>query len=113
MSGEPGGFFDSHTFEVEGQNQMWKARTEFADFEFVKTLGLKIVSGRDFSADYKTDTTDAILINQTAAKSLGWTPQEAIGKWIKNTVRDDARRRIVGVVKDFNFLSSKKIWMHW
>ena len=108
MSGEPGGFYDVHTFEVEGQNEVWKARTEFADFEYVKTLGLKIVSGRDFSADYKTDTTDAILINQTAAKKLGWTQQEAIGKWIKNSIRDDSRRRIIGVVQDFNFLSLKE-----
>ncbi len=34
MSGEPGGFFDEHTFEAEGQQEIWKARTEFADFEF-------------------------------------------------------------------------------
>src|ERR1700733_3174574 len=42
MTGEPGGFFDEHTFEVEGQdNKIWKSRTEFADFEWVKSLGLK------------------------------------------------------------------------
>jgi putative ABC transport system permease protein len=46
MSGEPGGFFDQHTFEAEGQRDVWKARTEFADFEIVKTLGLKIIAGR-------------------------------------------------------------------
>ncbi len=39
MSGEPGGFFDGQMFEVEGQPEKWKARTEYADFEFVKTLG--------------------------------------------------------------------------
>ena len=69
MSGEPGGFFDIHTFEVEGQSEIWKSRTEFADFEYVKTLGLKIIAGRDFSAQYSTDTTDAVLINRTAAKT--------------------------------------------
>ena len=108
MSGEPGGFFDSHTFEAEGQRDTWKSRTEFADFEFVKTLGLKIIAGRDFSSQYATDTTDAVLINHTAATKLGCTPEQAIGKWIKNTVRDSARRRVVGVVEDFNFLSLKE-----
>jgi putative ABC transport system permease protein len=108
MSGEPGGFFDIHTFEVEGQNEIWKSRTEFSDFEYVKTLGLKIIAGRDFSPQFKTDTTDAVLINRTAATKLGLTPAQAIGKWIKNTVRDTARRRIVGVVEDFNFLSLKE-----
>ncbi len=109
MSGEPGGFFDDHTFEAEGRNnQIWKARTEFADFEFVKTLGLKIIAGRDLSSEYATDTTDAVLINQTAARKLGFTAEQAIGKWIKNTTRDSARRRIAGVVQDFNFLSLKE-----
>ncbi len=108
MSGEPGGFFDMHMFDVEGQNARWKSRTEFADFEYVKTLGLKVVAGRDLSSSYPTDTTDAVLINRTAAKDLGWTPEQAIGKWIMNTVRDSARRHIVGVVEDFNFLSLKE-----
>jgi len=108
MSGEPGGFFDEHTFEAEGQHDIWKSRTEFADFEFVKTLGLKIIAGRDFSPQYATDTTDAVLINRTAASKLGLTPQQAIGKWIKNTIRDSTRRRVVGVVENFNFLSLKE-----
>ena len=108
MSGEPGGFFDLHTFEAEGQKETWKSRTEFADFEYVKTLGLKIIAGRDFSSQYATDTTDAVLINRTAATDLGFTPEQAIGKWIKNTVRDSLRRKVVGVVEDFNFLSLKE-----
>jgi putative ABC transport system permease protein len=108
MSGEPGGFFDGQMFEVEGHEERWDARTEFADFEYVKTLGLKIIAGRDFSSQFTTDTTGAVLINQTAANKLGWTPQEAIGKWILNTVRDKSRRRIVGVVADFNFQSLKQ-----
>ncbi len=108
MSGEPGGFFDQHNFEAEGQPDVWKARTAFADFEYVKTLGLKIIAGRDFSAQLATDTTDAVLINRTAASKLGFSPEQAIGKWIMNKFRDSTRRRIVGVVEDFNFLSLKE-----
>ena len=108
MSGEPGGFFDIHNFEVEGQASNLMARTEFADFEYVKTLGLTILAGRDLSAQYGTDTTRAALINRTAATKLGFTPEQAVGKWIRNLIRDSARRRIVGVVEDFNFLSLKE-----
>ena len=109
MSGEPGGFFDSYAFDVEGHNnEDWNARTEFADFEFVQTLGLKIIAGRNFSSQYPTDSTDAVLINKTAATKLGWTPEQALGKWIQNKVRDDAKRRIIGVVSDFNFQSLKE-----
>ncbi|OQP48909.1 ABC transporter permease [Niastella populi] len=107
MSGEPGGFFDGQMFEVEGHPERMNARTEFADFEFVKTLGLKIIAGRDFIAGFRTDTTEAVLINKTAATKFGWTPQQAIGKWIFNTVRDSSKRRVIGVVNDFNFQSLK------
>ncbi|WP_184550327.1 ABC transporter permease [Mucilaginibacter sp. FT3.2] len=108
MSGEPGGFYDMHAFDAEGQPAVFKSRTEFADFEYVKTLGLKIIAGRDFSPQFATDTTNSVLINRTAAKELGFSPEQAIGKWIKNRGRDDKRRNVVGVVDDFNFLSLKE-----
>lgn len=108
MSGEPGGFFDGQTFEVEGRQELVKSRTEFTDFGFVQTLGVKIIAGRNFSPQYATDTAEAILINRSAAKEFGFTPEQAIGKWIRNTVRDTARRRIIGVTEDFNFLSLKE-----
>ena len=108
MSGEPGGFFDGQMFDVEGHQEKWNASTEFADFEYVKTLGLKIIAGRDFSSAFPTDTTQAVLINKTAVGKLGWTPQQAIGKWIQNAVSDNAKRRIIGVVDDFNFKSLKQ-----
>jgi putative ABC transport system permease protein len=109
MSGEPGGFHDIQGFEVEGiQNEIMKLNSQFTDFEYVKTLGLKIIAGRDFSAQYGTDTMQAAIINRKAATQLGFTPEQAIGKWIKNTIRDQERRRIVGVVEDFNFRSLKE-----
>lgn len=109
MSGEPGGFFDGMTFDVEGKDgQMWKSQTEFSDLDYVKTLGLKIVAGRDFSSSFATDTSNAVLINQTAAAELGFTPEKAIGRWIQNVQRDSTKRLIVGVVQDFNFTSLKQ-----
>lgn len=107
MSGEPGGFFDGQMFNVEAHSEKWHARTEFADFEFVKTLGLKVIAGRDFSPSFPTDTTEAVMVNATAAARLGWTPEQAIGKWVENTVRDTTKRRIIGVVADFNFQTLK------
>ena len=108
MSGEPGGFFDIHMFNVQDHAEKWTARTEFTDFEYVQTLGLKIIAGRDFSASFPTDTANAVLINRMAAAKLGWTPLQAIGKWIQNTVQDNAKRHIIGVVDDFNFQSLKQ-----
>ena len=108
MSGAPGGFFDSYSFDIEGHNERMTANTEFADFEFVNTLGLKIIAGRNFSPQFPTDSSDAVLLNQTAAAKFGWTPEQAIGKWLQNTVRDTTKRKVIGVVADFNFQSLKE-----
>jgi putative ABC transport system permease protein len=108
MSGEPGGFHDVYSFEAEAKpNEKTMFSTEFADFEFAKTLGLKVIAGRDLSPQYQTDSLQGVLINRTTAAKLGYTPQEAVGKWIKNTMRDSLRRNIVGVVEDFHFSSLK------
>lgn len=108
MSGEPGGFFDIQAFNAEGQRDIFKARSAYGDDDYAKTLGLKIIAGRDFSAQFKTDSANAMIINRTAATRLGFTPQEAVGKWIGNTIRDSVKRKIVGVIEDFNFLSLKE-----
>ena len=82
--------------------------TEYADFEFPKTLGLKIIAGRDFSPQFITDSDKAVIINRTAAKTLGYTPEQAIGKWIRNIVYDSLPRTIVGVVEDYHYASLKQ-----
>jgi putative ABC transport system permease protein len=108
MSGEPGGFHDGYGFEAEGKSQEQLIfRTEYADWDFAKTLGLKIIAGRDLSENFKTDSLQSVLINRTAANTLGYTPEQAIGKWIKNLSKDSLRRTIIGVVEDYHFSSMK------
>jgi putative ABC transport system permease protein len=108
MSGEPGGFHDVYSFESQASpNKSMMFSTEFADFEFAKTLGLKVIAGRDLSPQFPADSNRSVLINRTTAAKLGYTPTEAVGKWIKNTMRDSLRRSIVGVVEDFHFSSLK------
>ncbi|HVZ57641.1 MAG TPA: ABC transporter permease, partial [Chitinophagaceae bacterium] len=109
MSGEPGGFHDSYSFEAEANPaEKYLFHTEFTDLDFVRTLGLKIIAGRDFSRGFGTDSLQAVLINRNAAAKLGYTPQQAIGKWLKNVSRDSVRRTIVGVVEDYHYVSLKE-----
>jgi putative ABC transport system permease protein len=110
MSGEPGGFHDMYGFESESKpGEKVMLNTEFADFEYVTTLGLKIIAGRDLSSRFPTDSSQAVLINRTAASTLGYTPEQAIGKWVKNITHDSLRRYIVGVVEDYHFASLKQV----
>ncbi|HEY2721097.1 MAG TPA: ABC transporter permease [Chitinophagaceae bacterium] len=109
MSGEPGGFHDTYGFEVQGKpGEKLMLNTEFADFEYAKTLGLKILAGRDFSPQFITDSTQSVMINRATASLLGYTPREAVGKWIKNISADSLPRTVVGVVEDFHYASLKE-----
>ncbi len=105
MTGPPGGFHDTMAFTIEGKDENWRMRTVFTDHEYVETLGLKIVAGRDFSEAFGTDAEEAILLNETAVRTLGWQPEEAIGKQLQNVMLDSTRSRVIGVVQDFHFSS--------
>ncbi len=70
------------------------------DTDYLKTMGIKLLQGRDFSADFGTDSSTNILITQSMAKKLG--EANPIGKIIKP---DNKPFQIVGVVSDFNLYS--------
>ncbi len=109
MTGEPGGFHDTYGFEAESKpGEKLMLNTEFADFEYAKTLGLKIIAGRDFSPQFPTDSNRSVMINHAAASLLGYTPEQAVGKWVKNITGDSIRRTIVGVVEDYHYASLKE-----
>ena len=108
MSGQPGGFHDAMSFTIAGKDENFRMRTLFTDFDYVETLGLEIVAGRNFSRDFATDKAQAVLLNETAIKMLGWTNAEALGKAMRNTMFDTTRCHVVGVVRDFHFSSLKE-----
>ncbi len=109
MSGEPGGFHDNYGFEAEAKpGEKIMLNTEFADFEYATTLGLKLIAGRNFSASFPTDSMRAVMINRSTAVKLGYTPEQAIGKWVKNITADSLPRTIVGVVEDYHYASLKE-----
>jgi putative ABC transport system permease protein len=77
------------------------------DENYIPTLGMKMVSGRNFSKSFATDST-GIILNETAAHALGWNDMSAVGKTI---IRQNSNRganvpfHVIGVVKNFNFKS--------
>jgi putative ABC transport system permease protein len=71
------------------------------DYEFFPTLGVEFVAGRNFSKDYGTDSTNAVLINEAMAERFGW--EEPIGKKFQLGTEDTLPYRlVVGVVKNFH-----------
>ncbi|MEP7314868.1 MAG: FtsX-like permease family protein, partial [Pseudomonadota bacterium] len=68
--------------------------------DFLKVMGLKLVAGRDISQRLLTDVGEAIIVNQTLVRKMGWT--EPLGKRIQAGSQSG---RVIGVVEDFNFKS--------
>jgi len=71
-------------------------------FNFFETIGIKLIAGREFSLDQPSDTTSGVLINASASKALGWTPDQALGKKIRvgEIITDGV---VIGVLPDFIF----------
>jgi len=72
-------------------------------FDLVKTLDLKLVDGRDFSAAFATDSS-AVLINEEMAKEIG--EKNIVG--MKLPVDSAKPLTVIGILKNFNFKSLKQ-----
>jgi predicted permease len=70
------------------------------DPDFLATTGIKLLAGRNFDPSITTDTSSAYMINETAAKQMHWTPEQALGKTLTFWGK---KGKIIGVVKDFHF----------
>ena len=71
-----------------------------AGFDFVPTMGMEIVQGRNFSRDVISDTTYAVLVNEAMVKRMNWA--DPIGRKFVFGSREPVEKRVVGVVKDYN-----------
>jgi putative ABC transport system permease protein len=96
---------NGNQFWVEGKSgndesvngQIWKV-----DHDYISTLGMNIVEGRNFDVNHLTDSS-ALIVNQSMAKQLGG---DVIGKRILNG--GQVSWTIIGVVEDFHFESMKE-----
>jgi putative ABC transport system permease protein len=94
--------FSNSRWNWEGKNPEDEIlmRANFVDYGYFETFGMKMVQGRSYSKDFATDTSEAIIVNETAVKVMGM--KSPLGKHLG---AKDYYPKIIGVVKDFNFRS--------
>ncbi len=78
-----------------------------SDHDYVETYRLEILAGRAFSRDFSTDEERSIILNESAARRIGWTPEEAIGKKLVGGYLD-GEGQVIGVVENFNYKSLRR-----
>lgn len=96
---------NNHEFNHEGMAAgVWNYYPALVvDEEFVSSLGMKIIAGRDYSVKYAREDSMSMLVNKTLAKTLGYAnPEDAIGQ---RMVSRGGNEKIIGVVEDFNYKS--------
>lgn len=103
-----GGWQDWYSVETENGMKDVELREFFSDDEMLETLGMKLVAGRFLDATIPADSGRAFVINETAARELGWS--DPIGKRILTHPEDKGKwdGTVVGVVKDVNISTLHK-----
>ncbi|MBP1651465.1 MAG: transporter permease [Bacteroidetes bacterium] len=105
----PGDFFPNGTTFIESTTGDMKMETPAlyeVDFDFIPTYEIKMAAGRAYSRAFPADTVQSLIINEAAAKQFGYAdPAKIIGKRFEHWGRTGT---VVGVVKDFNYISLHK-----
>lgn len=79
------------------------------DHDYVSTIGLELIAGRNFNPQLKTDSS-SLIINESTLQMIGGTAEEAIGRRMTNDFRREDKENahfmtVIGVVKNFHFES--------
>ena len=73
---------------------------ETIDENYLPLLKIPLVAGRNFSKDFPSDSSHAVLVNESFARQAGWNNPlgQEVNFWYKNK-----KYSVIGVVKDFHF----------
>jgi putative ABC transport system permease protein len=97
IAGAQSGIFSSRAHEPV-KHEALQAEVDIIDVgdNYLKTMDLKLIAGRDFIKDSETDQKESIIITQKMATLFGW--DQPLGKEVK--WKDSVKLIVVGVVKD-------------
>jgi len=98
-----------HLFETnDGTMEEKGINFVFVDHDYLETMDMKIIKGRNYDENLQTDAEESCLINEAAARVLGWG-DDPIGKKLGFGANLDGtanlNTKVIGVIKDFHYAS--------
>ncbi|MDF9797427.1 putative ABC transport system permease protein [Catalinimonas alkaloidigena] len=104
-----GRLLDSQGISAEVEGEMQEVNFRVADIhidhDYLNTLQVNVLAGRNFDRDRVSDSTESFIINESAVTAMGWKSiDEAIGKNV-DYGEGNRRGKVIGVVEDFHFES--------
>src|SRR5215204_3195182 len=98
-------------FRYNGSDK--KVYEYFIDPDYLRVLGMKLLTGRNFNAEIAADTVRSVIINEAMMNNFGWTLQNAVGQKVEGYLdeeNDPNTPVVIGVVEDFHYRSfSEKV----
>lgn len=88
--------------QKDGKMSETNINTNFIDADFFPSYSIPVIAGRNFDKASRADDTTAFVLNETAVRDLGMSPEEALGRRID---QNGHKGQVIGVVKDFNYRS--------
>jgi putative ABC transport system permease protein len=100
----PGRVNNNNGYGIEGRSEeSFLLTTAWVDYDFLDTYGMTLANGRWFDSSYTSDSS-ACLINESTVKNFSLTDALKT-RFVEPGEKDRAYRSVLGVVKDFNFVS--------
>jgi putative ABC transport system permease protein len=99
----PGDTPNQSMFELEGREEQLPLWNLDVDYDYFKTLDIKLKEGRFFDRKLESDSSYYFILNETAVKNLNI--ENAVGRRIGTFINNQGDRKfgnIIGVVKDFH-----------
>ena len=88
--------------KVNGQTEINFA-FETVDATYFSLLQIPIIKGRNFSAEFNSDSTSSVLVNESFVKKAGWT--NPLGQVVDFWYNEGEKYKVIGVIKDYHFES--------
>lgn len=93
--------YSRYGFKIKGEQK--SAYVYAADPNYIPTLGIQLLQGRNFDPAIAADS-DVVIVNEALVKDMKWTdPLNEYYNWREDSVGMGSR--VIGVVKDYHFMS--------
>ena len=89
------GYFGNPVYDYEKKEILFSCRFEYFDEEYIETMGMKLVAGRNFN---EQDALNKTIVNEEFVRQHGWELESAVGKsyW-----QNGGWCEVVGVIRNF------------
>lgn len=109
IAGAELGLGEDQGYSISGFNYKGKPKNIFEYFidpDYMKVMGMQLLTGRNFSPNIADDTSVSVIVNEAMVKDFGWTLHNAVGQELTGYSEGKGHNPVViGVVKDFNYRS--------